>query len=248
MGRWSRRVAKEFIQWLAPPASWNWLEVGCGSGALTQAISLFGDPASVVACDPSQDFVSFASRSLADTNVTFLIAGVEELPRVKHGFDTVVSGLVLNFLPDPAEAIRSMASRLRPGGMLGAYVWDYAGGMPFLHIFWDAAVELDSGAAALDQRELFPLCHPDILEDLLEREGLAQVVSQGLEITMDFPDFDSYWNPFLGGTGPAPIYVGSLDPASREQLRLQLKRRIASTTDGAFDLTARAWAVRGNLR
>lgn len=247
MGRWSRRVAKEFIHWLAPPASWNWLEVGCGTGALTQAISLYGDPASLVACDPSQDFVSFARRSLAGTNISFVVAGIEALPHIENGFDSVVSGLVLNFLPDPAEAVQSMASRLHPGGMISAYVWDYAGGMPFLHIFWDAAMELDSGAAALDQRELFPLCHPDRLKELLEHEGLDLVESRALEITMPFPDFDSYWTPFLGGTGPAPFYVSSLDSAAREQLMLHLKRQLVINADGSFELTARAWAVRGYL-
>ena len=33
-----------------------------------------------------------------------------------------------------------MISRLRPGGMLAAYVWDYAEGMQFLRVFWEVAV------------------------------------------------------------------------------------------------------------
>ena len=136
MGRWSRRVANEFIHWLAPPASWNWLEVGCGTGALTQAICMNADPASVVACDPSPQFVSFARRSIDHPAAAFLVAGADDLPRFENGFDAAVSRLVLNFIPAPAEAVRLMCSRLRPGGTLGAYVWDYAEGMEFLRIFW----------------------------------------------------------------------------------------------------------------
>jgi SAM-dependent methyltransferase len=247
MGRWSRRVADQFIRWLTPPASWRWLEVGCGTGALTQAICHNTDPATVIACDPSPHFVSFASRSLVHPAVTFLVAGVDDLPRSKDGFDAVVSGLVLNFVPDPAEAVRAMLKRLRPGGLVAAYVWDYNDGMQFLRIFWEAAVELDPGVADLDERHRFPTCHPDALVDLLEGEGLDLVDSRALDTATPFPDFDSYWAPFLGGTGPAPSYVESLHPAARERLRLHLKQRLALNADEPIQLSARAWAVRGFL-
>ncbi len=245
MGRWSRGVAKEFIHWLAPPASWNWLEVGCGTGALTQAICRNADPASVVACDPSPGFISFARRSLAHPAVTFLVADADGLPTSVGGFDAVVSGLVLNFIPEPTEAVRSMSSRLRPGGMLAAYVWDYAEGMEFLRIFWEEALQLDVGAADLDEGQRFPICRPDTLVGMLEQGGLGMVECRALKIEMPFPDFDDYWAPFLGGTGPAPSYVSSLSPDAREALRLRLKQRLSPVADGPIRLTARAWAVRG---
>ena len=246
MGRWSRRVAKEFIDWLTPPASWNWLEVGCGTGPLTQAIFVNANPAAVVACDPSPQFVSYARRSLTHPAITFLMVGADELPRTEGGFDAVVSGLVLNFISDPAGAVRAMRSRLRPGGTLAAYVWDYAEGMQFLRIFWEVAVELDSRAVDLDERQRFPICHPDALAELLEHAGLELVEARALEIPTPFPDFARYWAPFLGGTGPAPSYVGSLSPTAREELRLRLRQRLAPTVDGPIQLTARAWAARGS--
>jgi len=247
MGRWSRQVAKEFIRWLAPPASWSWLEVGCGTGALTQAICQKADPVSVIACDPSPQFVAFARRSLAHPAVTFLVAGADELPRPEDGFDAVVSGLVLNFIPYPAEAVRAMSSRLRPGGTLAAYVWDYADGMQFLRIFWEVAGELDSRAADLDEGQRFPICQPNALVELLERSGFDRVDSRALEISTPFPDFDNFWAPFLGGTGSAPSYVSSLHPVAREELRHRLRQRLAPTIDGPIQLTARAWAARGTL-
>lgn len=247
MGRWSRQLAKAFIQWFAPAASWNWLEVGCGTGALTQAIYHNAHPASVDACDPSPQFVSFARRSLANPAITFLVAGADELPHREDGFDAVVSGLVLNFIPSPDLAVRSMISRLRPGGMLAAYVWDYAEGMQFLRLFWDAAVDLDPAAADLDEGHRFPICHPEALADMLEGAGLNSVETHALEIDTPFPDFESYWAPFLGGTGSAPTYVVSLHPTAREQLRLRLREQLSPAADGSIQLTARAWAVRGCL-
>ena len=131
--------------------------------------------------------------------------------------------------------------------MLAAYVWDYADGLQFLRIFWEAALELNSQAADLDERQRFPLCQRDALMHMLEDEGFVLVDAQALDIATPFADFDDYWTPFLGGTGPAPTYVASLRPTARERLRLLLKQRLAPTADGPILLTARAWAVRGHV-
>ena len=245
MGRWSRRVADLFLEWLAPAPSGNWLEVGCGTGALTGVICQRALPASLVACDTSPEFVSFARDSVLDTSVTFLIAGAEDLPYRDGGFDAILSGLVLNFIPKPADAVRSMRERIRPGGMLAAYVWDYAQGMQFLRIFWDEAVALDPSAAEFDEGRRFPLCRPDALIQLFEQGGIDLVEARAFEIATPFPDFDAYWTPFLGGTGPAGSYVESLDGNARKQLRLRLRQRLVPSADGSIRLTARALGIRG---
>jgi trans-aconitate methyltransferase len=245
MGRWSRRVADDFLEWLAPKPRANWLEVGCGTGALTEAICQRAEPASLVACDPSPEFVSFARNSIMDSSVSFLIAGADDLPRRDGGFDVIVSGLVLNFVPQSLDAVRSMRERIGRGGMLAAYVWDYAEGMQFLRIFWDEAVALDPSAAQLDEGRRFPLCRPDALIQLYEQAGIDLVEVRAFEIATAFPDFDAYWSPFLGGTGPAPSYVDSLDWDARRQLRLRLQQRLTPSADGSIRLTARALGVRG---
>jgi SAM-dependent methyltransferase len=244
MGKWSRQVAQEFIEWLSLPPGQNWLEVGCGTGALTQAIYLHGEPGSIVACDPSREFVSYARLSLAHHAVSFLVADANHLPRRDDGFDVIVSGLVLNFLPRPSSAVRSMRNRMRPGATLAAYVWDYAEGMQFLRIFWDAAVALHPSATDLDEARRFPLCRPDALVRLFEQEGLDSVEARAFDIATPFADFDAYWSPFLGGTGPAASYVHTLDRGARERLRRRLKRHLAPTADAPIELTARAWGVR----
>jgi len=245
MGRWSRRLARAFVEWLRPARSVAWLEIGCGTGALTSAICNLCEPASIVACDPSESFIEHARAHLVDPRASFAVAGSEALPRRDGGFDVAVSGLVLNFLPDPGEALACIRERVRRGGTVAAYVWDYSEGMEFLRVFWDEAVALDPRAAALHEGKRFPLCEAPALASLFRRGGLAQVETGELEIPTEFQTFDDYWTPFLRGTGPAPGYVASLDSPSRERLRERLQRRLPAGTDGHIFLRARAWAVRG---
>jgi SAM-dependent methyltransferase len=244
MGRWSRSLARVFVEWLDPKPSTHWLEVGCGTGALTSAICDLCEPASIVACDPSGPFIEYARERIPDTRASFVVAGADALPRREGGFDAVVSGLVLNFLLDAGTAVSSLRARLRQGGTVAAYVWDYADGMEFLRFFWDEAVRLDFRAAALDEAQRFPLCRPGALGSLFREAGLKQVEAHTLEIPTDFVTFDDYWTPFLQGTGPAPSYVASLDPADRDSLRERLRQRLQTGSDGRIELRARAWAVR----
>ena len=244
MGRWSRPLARKFVEWLDAKPLANWLEVGCGTGALTSAISDLCRPASIVACDPSRPFIEYARKSFPDARASFVIADAEALPTRDGGFDAIVSGLVLNFVPDVERALSSMRERLRQGGTVAAYVWDYADGLEFLRLFWDEAVTLDPRATAFDEGQRFPLCRPAALTSLFRAARLVQVETHPLEIPTDFATFDDYWTPFLQGTGPAPSYVASLAPANRESLRTGLKRRLQIEGDGRIRLRARAWAAR----
>jgi SAM-dependent methyltransferase len=245
MGRWSRGLARAFVEWAPLTPSANWLEIGCGTGALTTTICDLCEPASIIACDPSESFVEYAREHLADARASFAVAGSAALPRRDGGFDVAVSGLVLNFVPDPGEVVACMRDRLRQGGTVAAYVWDYAEGMEFLRSFWDEAVALDPRAVVLHEGKRFPLCEAAALASLFRRSGLAHVETHALEIPTEFRTFDDYWMPFLSGTGPAPSYVASLDGPSRERLRERLERRLPMRSDGRIPLRARAWAVRG---
>jgi trans-aconitate methyltransferase len=247
MGRWSRPLARTFVGWLACPRGATWLEVGCGTGALTSAICELAEPASIVACDPSETFVSHARKTLRDVRVSFVVAGAETLPGGSGDFDRVVSGLALNFVPDPAGAIARMVLRLCRRGTLAAYVWNYVDGVEFLRKFWDEAVALDAAAADLDEGRRFPLCDPDALTSLFVGAGLRDVAAESLEIPTRFQDFDDFWTPFLKGTGPAPSYVASLSGERRTRLRDRLASRLRIDADGGIRLEARAWAVQGRL-
>lgn len=245
MGRWSRLVAQQFIEWLRPNHSADWLEIGCGTGALTSQICALCQPASVIACDPSKPFIDYAQHTFSDRRASFVVANDEKLPTPDNGFDAIVSGLVLNFLPDARQAVMAMRERLRPQGVVAAYVWDYGEGMEFLRYFWDEAAAADPRAAVLDEGRRFPLCREPELATLFRAAGLSDVRTAELQIPTDFAGFEDYWSPFLRGTGPAPSYVASLDEPARTSLRARLQQRLPVGSTGRLHLRARAWAVRG---
>lgn len=245
MGRWSRPVARAFVEWLQPRRRAHWLDIGCGTGALTSIIIELCEPASIVGNEPSVHFVEAARTGVPDQRASFVVGGADDLPARADGFDAVVSGLVLNFLPKADRAVTSMLQRLSPLGFVGAYVWDYARGMAFLRHFWDKAVAMDPAASELDKGLRFPLCQPEALASLFERAGPRKVETRALEIQTNFSDLDDYWQPLLGGTGPAPAFLASLDADRREEVRERLKQRLPAAAGGSISLRARAWAVRG---
>ena len=245
MGRWSRPLARNFIGWLAPERGARWLELGCGTGALTSAICDLADPASVLACDPSEPFIDHARETVRDDRVAFVAASVEDLPVDIEALDYIVSGLVLNFLANPGSVIARMRRRLRRGGRIAAYVWDYKDGIEFLRRFWNEAVALDRAAVDLDEGRRFPLCQPEKLEALFLGEGLHGVTVGALDIPTRFRDFRDFWAPFLRGTGPAPAYVASLPMKRQDLLRERLAVNLTVEADGGIPLKARAWAVSG---
>jgi SAM-dependent methyltransferase len=245
MGRWSRLLAPKFVSWLTVPPNAHWLDVGCGTGALSDAICVGAQPASVVACDPSESFLEHARRRHVDPRISFLVAGVGQLPDRPGGFESVTSCLALNFFPDPSAAIAEMRRVAATDGLVSACVWDYGDRMELLRRFWDSARALDPRAAELDEGRRFPICRPQALEALFRDGGLVEVACEPLEIVTRFVSFAELWTPFLGGTGPAPSYVASLDSRRREALAEHLDRSLRREPDGAISLVARAWAVRG---
>ena len=245
MGRWSRLLAPAFVSWLQVPRGVHWLDVGCGTGALSAAVCSHADPASVMGCDPATPFVEFARERSRDARQSFVIAGVGNLPRRPGGYGSVTSLLALNFLPDAEGAVHEMRSVAAPRATVSACVWDYGAGMSFLRHFWDAAASQDSAASALDEGNRFALCRRDALTALFRDCGLSDVHCEPIEIGTAFASFEDYWRPFLGGTGPAPSYVASLGADRRAILKQKLEETLRRGPDGTITLTARAWAVRG---
>ncbi|WPC68562.1 hypothetical protein SBP18_08710 [Rhodoferax ferrireducens] len=136
---------------------------------------------------------------------------------------------------------------LASGGAIAAYVWDYAGKMELMRLFWDAAVELNPDAARMDKGIRFPLCHPEALMALFAGAGLHGVEGTAIDVPTPFASFDDYWQPFLGGQGPAPAYAMSLDENTRTRIRNRIRELIAVQADGSISLTARAWAIRATV-
>ncbi|MFO1143398.1 MAG: class I SAM-dependent methyltransferase [Amaricoccus sp.] len=240
MGRWSRQVAARFLDRLGVAAGADWIEVGCGTGALTAAIVARAAPRSVLAVEPSEAFLAGARASVADPRVRFEPGRAEALPAADAAADVAVSGLVLNFVADRPAALREMRRVLRPDGRLAFYVWDYpGGGLAFVDAFWKAAAELDPAAAGLDEARRFGFCTRDALAADCVAAGLDPEVVP-LTIPTPFADFDDYWRPFTLGAGPAPGYCTTLDAGARTRLRDRLRALLGA---GPVAMQARAWAV-----
>ena len=246
IGRWSRLVARQFVPWLNVPSGAQWLDVGCGTGTLGHTILDTVSPQAVLGIDPSEGYIEFARKNVQDSRVAFRLGDAQKLPVKSAAYDAVVSGLVLNFIPKPSQALSEMIRAVRIGGIVAAYVWDYADKMQLIRHFWNAAVALDETAAsALDERQRFPLCQPEPLRQLFQTTHVGKVEVRSIDVPTTFRDFDDYWSPFLGGQGPAPSYVVSLPEEQRVVLREHIKLTLPIAADGSIHLIARAWAIRG---
>jgi SAM-dependent methyltransferase len=245
MGRWSTLVAHKFLSWLAAPPARIWLDVGCGTGSLTKLILEEHHPKEIISVDSSGDLISYARRSITDPSVHFKVGMAQSLELDSNSIDVVVSGLVLNFVPQPKAAILEMLRVTKPGGKIGIFLWDYANGMQMLRYFWDAAVQLDNNANEFDEGIRFPLCQEGQLESLIREAGLKQVEATAIEVKTVFQNFDDYWQPFLGNVGPAPNYTMRLNQKDRQKLEDKLRKSLPIDADGSISLIARAWAVKG---
>jgi trans-aconitate methyltransferase len=247
MGRWSRKVAPLFTDWIGAPPGADWIDVGCGTGVLTSTVLNRCEPSRIVGIDSSAAFLQAAQDGVADARASFRPGDAQALPEGDGAFDIAVSGLVLNFVPDKNAAVREMVRVVKPGGAVALYVWDYAGHMQVMRSFFDAASELDPGAREFDDGVKAPVCRPGPLSELFRSAGLLDVEVQAIDIPTVFDSFDDYWTPFLGGTGSAPKYCMALDEAARQRLRERIRGRLPTGPDGEILLAARAWAVKGRV-
>jgi SAM-dependent methyltransferase len=245
MGRWSRLVAHEFLQWLAVPAGLRWLDVCCGSGVVTQIIDEHANAASIAGVDVSAEQIHFARQHRAHHNVTFETGNAQALRFADSSFDVAVCGLGLNYLPSPARGLEEFRRVVRSGGTIAVYVWDYGEGARFLREFWDAAIAADRSAAEFDQARRFPMCTPEGLHRLFDDAKLEEPSVHAIELVTRFASFDDYWEPLLTGQGSAPNYLASRDKAIQSEIRERVHASLPIDAQGAIDMPARAWAIRG---
>lgn len=235
MGRWSRKVAPLFLDWLAAPPHRDWVDLGCGTGSLSAGIVRACQPGSVLGLDTSEGFVGYAAAQVP--GATFRVGDAADTGLPSGVFDHAVSGLVLNFVRDPGGALREMIRLVRPGGQVALYVWDYAGHMQIMRSFFDVARPIDPGSAAFDDGVNAPICRPGPLREAFEAAGLADVEVTALDIPAAFASFEAYWSPFLGGTGSAPKYCAGLDPEVRERIREAVRAALPTGPGGETKAT-----------
>jgi SAM-dependent methyltransferase len=242
VGHWSRAVAPRFLDWLALPAELRWLDIACGTGALTSAILAGCGPEQVVGLDASADYLASAQSSCANPRARFIPGDATALAFPSASFDVAVSGLALNFIAfDPALAEQHRV--VRPGGVIAAYVWDYAGEYEFARRFWNAALSIDPRASAYDPGRKSKICRQENLREALIAAGCTAVETCVFDHWGEFASREAYWRTFDSRQGSTFEYLSLLT----DEERLRLRDAVLSTmpSEGSVKLKVRALAVKG---
>lgn len=246
-GRLSRRIADKFIDWLGVKQAHleKAVDMGCGTGALSEALLANGVCSSLTSVDRSPSYLAFAKQRLQSAPVEFVTADVLDTG-LAPGYALVVSGLVLNFVDSPEKMLREIRRLGGSGGTLGVYIWDFADGMEPIRKFWDAAHQCEApGVHEADAGIRFPICKRDSLLRSVAEAGWLKPEVVPIEIDAQFRNFDEYWTPFLSGQGTGPAFAVSLTDPMREKVRKKLLSLVTDAPDKPFTLRVRAWAAKG---
>jgi SAM-dependent methyltransferase len=236
MGRYSIPLAQRFADFAGVASGVRVLDVGCGPGALTRELVTRLGADAVSAVDPSESFVVAATERLPGVNVQR--AAAEQLPFEDGRFDAALAQLVVHFMSDPVAGLREMGRVTRPGGIVAACVWDHAGDRGPLSPLWDAARDLDS---SVEDESLLAGARHGHLDELIEAAGLYEIRAGVLQVDVQHPTFEEWWEPFTLGVGPAGAYVAGLDPDKRDRLKESCRERLPAPP---FTVSAYAWTVR----
>ena len=237
MGRYSRLLSPQMLDFAEVGEGDRVLDVGSGPGILTGELVARLGPEHVTAIDPSATFVEAARDR--HPGVTVLQGSAEELPFPDRAFDASLAQLVVHFMSDPVRGLAEMRRVTRDGGAVAASVWDLAGGRAPLSLFWRAAHDLDMDVT--DESRMAGARDGHLVE-LFEAAGLRDIHDTVFPVSLEHQSFEEWWDPYTRGVGPAGSYVAALDEERRTALR---ERCRALLPDGPFTLTAHAWAASG---
>ncbi len=249
IGRWSERLAPDFVSFAGVGEGSRILDVGCGTGILGRAIVAHLRDVQVVGIDPAAAYVEYARTCRNEPRLSFEVGDAQAIQFADASFDSAMALLVLQELPDPPKALAEMRRVTRRGGIVAACQWDFRGGVPMLSCFWGAVQELHPDPAVREdaaKRTQIGLPGTEALVSLWSQAGLQSVGTTAIEIEMAFESFEDYWAPFLSGVTPSSSYAATLSPALQAKLAGTLRARlIGEGPDRPIRLPARAWAVRG---
>jgi ubiquinone/menaquinone biosynthesis C-methylase UbiE len=240
MGRYSQRLAPAFADFAGVEAGQRVVDVGCGTGVLTEELARRVGADHVAGADPSPMLQAARERV---PGADLRQASAEQLPWPEDSFDAALAQLVVHFMDDPAKGASEMARVTRAGGPVAACTWDFAGGgMELLRTFWQSVRALDPEA----ESETSPFGDRGQLDALWRESGLRDVETEALDVSSEYEDFEELWSSFSRGVGPAGQYLLSRPPERQEAIRAEYFTRVGEPS-GSFTLTGRAWAVRGRV-
>jgi len=244
MGRWSRTVAPHFLGWMKPRRRARWLDVGCGTGILTEALLDLCDPASVTGIDPAATQIEQASRERADARANFQQADAMSLPFSDGSFDYAASALVINFIPDPLRALAEMRRVTAPGGTVAGFVWDFekelspSGPLRQAMRAFGAEVPAIPGTA-----------HSNLpaLQSLFLRAGLEATKFKAIVVTLAYANFEDFWNAQTPSYSPSTKIINAMTESDRRRLKRAVQEALPVGLHGKIEYSARANAIRAKV-
>src|ERR1051325_5456974 len=225
MGRWSKRLAPLFVQFVGIESGDRVLDVGCGTGSLAWEIVTTTAASKIIAIDASKPFLDYARSQFSDPRLTFELGDAQRVSYPDDSFDRCLSMLVMRHIPDPIKATKEMRRITRPGGVIATTMWDNTGGHQINQSIWDAAAMLDKTTKFPPATESYG--SPNELRSLWAGAGLMTIELTELLLPCEYSSFDEYWlRHLIEGQGITAAYVKGLSDSHRSALREQLRQNL----------------------
>jgi ubiquinone/menaquinone biosynthesis C-methylase UbiE len=245
MGRWSRQVATQFLDWVGIERSLSWLDVGCGAGMLAQTVIKNCAPSSVTGADPLEKSIAAAKQHPDNEKIQFEIGDAQDLPFEDSKFDAVVSGLMIKFVPDKVKAIGEMKRVARPGSVIALYDWDMDSNMNTTRHFWSAVADVIPDRTEDRSTDRTPMTEIDSIAKMFEAAGVKAVQQSTISFTTHFRDLDDYWDPITRNSQNVGRFYQTMTEEQREAVHQRLKQILPFADDGSISFESRAVAVKG---
>jgi SAM-dependent methyltransferase len=240
MGSWSRAATPVFLQWLSAQPGGRWLDVGCGTGILSEIVARSGVAAAIDAVDQAAPQLDFAARRLERLSIRFQVADAEALPFPDSTFDVVASALVINFLRDHRKGVLEMHRVVRPGGIVAGFVWDFAAERSPSWPMRRALRQLEAPPPAVPGTRVSTL---DGLEALFDGAGLTSIATRSFEVSVRFASFEDFWRAQTPSYLPTTRMIDAMSEEDRTRLKQVVRKALDVDTSGDFQYAARAHAV-----
>lgn len=240
MGRWSRAAGAVFLEWMTPPITARWLDVGCGTGVFTRLVLDRCAPANMVGIDPATSLIEHARSQSTAEQAEFRVADAQALPFPDSTFDVVASALVLNFVPDQGRALSEMRRVTRAGGIVACYVWDFSAErspswplrLAMRHIGVDVPAVPGSDSSGIGS-----------LVASFETAGFQEITSLNFEVSVSFSTFAAFWHSQMPSYSPITEIISALTDYDREKLMAAVRAMLPVNRNGNIEYSARSNAI-----
>jgi SAM-dependent methyltransferase len=239
MGRYSTQLAPAFADFAGVGAGMRVLDVGAGTGALTQELVARVGAENVSAAEPSPDYFAVLCQRFSDVAVVGLPAAEVSDAWNDGTFDAALAQLVVVFVEDAPAAFRELARVTKPGGVVATTMWAVEG-MDMMNALNEVRRQVRPGAFAPSTQYRDEAS----LRELFEECGLRDVEATTLEVAVEYESVDELWEPAIHVGGPGGPVAEALGPDELARAREIFDEALGRPT-GTFRLSGRSATVRG---